>query len=130
MKSTLKTGTVRRFLDWDRDKILAPNHEYQRGAVWTPRQQKLLIDSLFRGYPIPLFYFHFKEHGSGELGSKRYEIIDGQQRVNALASFFSGGLKLFDPQKEKVMGVAGFLRDEECPWGGRTFETLPESLQE
>ena len=33
-----------------------PNPGYQRGEVCTPRQQKKLIDSIFRGYQLPIFY--------------------------------------------------------------------------
>jgi uncharacterized protein with ParB-like and HNH nuclease domain len=29
---------------------LKVDHEYQRGAEWTLKQERLLIDSLFRGY--------------------------------------------------------------------------------
>jgi len=28
--------------------------KYQRGRVWKPAQKKRLVDSVFRGYPIPI----------------------------------------------------------------------------
>jgi uncharacterized protein with ParB-like and HNH nuclease domain len=65
------------------NNMLYPNPEYQRGAVWTSAQKKRLVDSVFRGYPIPLFYLH---HISKIVaGAKRedFEVIDGQQRINS-----------------------------------------------
>jgi uncharacterized protein with ParB-like and HNH nuclease domain len=32
--------------------ILTVNPEYQRGAVWNEAQQKRLVDSVLRGYPL------------------------------------------------------------------------------
>jgi hypothetical protein len=36
---------------WQRHSI-TPNPEYQRGRSWKPGQQKLLVDSTLRGYPL------------------------------------------------------------------------------
>ncbi len=41
--------------------MLTVNPEYQRGAVWKDPQQKKLIDSIFRSYPLPLIYLHHKK---------------------------------------------------------------------
>lgn len=49
--------TVKDVLDLKSQQMLVVNLEYQRGAVWTPSQKKKLVDSVLRGYPIPLFYF-------------------------------------------------------------------------
>lgn len=64
------------------------NPEYQRGSVWNRRQQQLLIDSVFRGYPLPRFYF-YGERAHDLLGgtTSTYLIIDGLQRIKALADF-------------------------------------------
>ncbi len=50
--------TVHDLLQLKAQQMLFPNPEYQRGAVWTPAQKKKLVDSVLRGYPIPLFYLH------------------------------------------------------------------------
>ncbi len=39
------------------NRAIRPNPEYQRGLQWKRPQQQLLIDSVFRGYPLPRFYF-------------------------------------------------------------------------
>jgi hypothetical protein len=59
MESGKLETTVRKLMEWKKKRLLLINDEYQRGAVWTLRQEKLLIDSIMRGYPIPQFYFHF-----------------------------------------------------------------------
>ncbi|MBK9982969.1 MAG: DUF262 domain-containing protein [Saprospiraceae bacterium] len=40
--------------------MLTINSEYQRGQVWNSGQQKRLIDSVLRGYPLPIIYLHHK----------------------------------------------------------------------
>lgn len=57
------------------------NPDYQRPAVWTKAQKQMLIDSILRDYDIPKIYLHKKEGDS-------YDVIDGQQRIRAIWSFF------------------------------------------
>ena len=74
--------------------MLAVNSEYQRGAVWTVAQKKKLIDSVLREYPIPLIYLHhIKKQVAGHM-REDFEVIDGQQRLNALHEFREGAFKL------------------------------------
>ena len=69
-----------------KDGSLKINEEYQRGAEWTEAQAQGLIDSIFRKYPIPPIFLHqIHSKGLGGLESTRYEIVDGQQRIRALA---------------------------------------------
>ena len=109
-----------------------PNPEYQRGEVWTPGQQKKLIDSIFRGYQLPIFYLHnIRETFSDGGIVDRLEIIDGQQRVNALYRFVKGDFRLYEVDDSDAK-FPTFLLDTEkypCPWGGKDFHSLPEELQ-
>ena len=58
MDTEMVDRTVSQLVE-NRDKgRMFPNPEYQRGEVWTPGQQKKLIDSIFRGYQLPIFYLH------------------------------------------------------------------------
>jgi hypothetical protein len=130
MKSRPDTKTVEQLLQLKTANMLYPNPEYQRGAVWTPAQKKRLIDSVFRGYPIPLIYLH---HISKQVaGAKRedFEVIDGQQRINALYEYREGSFKTFDPVKdEEEARFPSFIKDAACPWGGKRFEDLTPELQ-
>ena len=89
--------TVRDILELKKNSMLIVNPEYQRAAVWSENQQKKLIDSVMRGYPLPLIYLHHKKKIVAGMQSEGLEIIDGQQRINALYNFGEGALKLFDP---------------------------------
>ena len=131
MKAKPETKTVEQLLQLKMANMLYANPEYQRGDVWTLAQKKRLIDSVFRGYPIPLIYLH---HISKELaGAKRedFEVIDGQQRINSLYEYREGSFKTFDPVKdEEEARFPSFIKDTACPWGGKRFEDLAPDLQE
>src|SRR5438552_17375904 len=97
MKALPDDLTVQDIIELRNKQMLVVNPEYQRGEVWTLPQKKRLVDSVMRGYPIPLIYLH---HIKTEVaGAKRedFEVIDGQQRINALYEYREGAFKLFDP---------------------------------
>lgn len=69
----------------------------QRDLVWTTSQKQLLIDSLIKNYDIPKLYFR-------ELDDDELEVIDGQQRLNAIFEFLNDELRLpadSDPYEEE-----------------------------
>lgn len=45
---------VQTIYNWYRDGALYVNRKYQRKLVWTLIEKQKLIDSILRGYPIPL----------------------------------------------------------------------------
>lgn len=104
------------------------NQEYQRGPTWTDRQRKLLIDSLLRSYPLPRFYA--RENVAEGLGgvSKNYEVIDGQQRIDAMARYLDNEYELLDPHDRRV-ALPHSIRDAPCPWAGKSFAELSTDLQ-
>lgn len=113
-----------------RQQMLFANPEYQRGAVWTVAQKKKLIDSVLRGYPLPLIYLHLIRQEAGSLVSERYEIIDGQQRIMALFEFHEGAYSLFDPVADQHLArFPDFIKNSPCPWSRRKFEDLSEELK-
>jgi hypothetical protein len=130
MKATPGSKTIKDLLELKKYNMLYANPEYQRGAVWTKPQKKRLVDSVFRGYPIPLIYLH---HISKEVaGAKRddFEVIDGQQRINALYEYREGSFKLFDPvADEEEAQFPSFIKERPCPWGGKLFDELTPELQ-
>lgn len=131
MKTETDDLTVSDLLQLRSQQMLVANPEYQRGAVWTPAQKKKLVDSVFRGYPIPLIYLHHIKQVAGKLVSQRYEIIDGQQRINALSDFHDGAYKLFDPVKdESDARFPVFVKKQPCPWGRCSFQELTDELKQ
>lgn len=67
-----------------REGKLIVNRKYQRKLVWTNEEKELLIDSILRGYPIPLILLAQRPtlHGYGT-----YEILDGVQRLTSIFDF-------------------------------------------
>lgn len=61
--------------------------EYQRRLRWTPTQKSKLIESLLLNIPVPPVFFYESE-------AARYEVMDGQQRLNTIRDFFEGGFAL------------------------------------
>jgi len=123
--------TVRDILELKDNNMLLVNAEYQRGAVWTDSQKKKLIDSVMRGYPLPLIYLHHKVRSVAGMRNEGLEIIDGQQRINALHHFKEGAFKLFDPVKDdKQARFPDFVKRKPCPWARVDFLTLSPDLKE
>lgn len=128
MKTSAVTWTVREILNEAKNGVLSPNPEYQRGPVWTTRQRQMLIDSLMRGFHLPLFYFHEIDVEGRRGISYRYEIIDGQQRVNSIVDFRRGNFALLDPTDPRSRFPL-HLRSDRPDWSGMSFDEMPEELQ-
>ena len=62
--------------------------------------------------------------------SERYEVIDGQQRINALSDFHEGAFKLFDPVKDEAEArFPDFIKHQPCPWAQSAFHDLSEEMK-
>ena len=131
MKMEMGDFTIEELLDLRRNEMLKANPEYQRGEVWSVTQQKKLIDSVMRGYPIPLIYLQHIQKEVAGLQRNDFEIIDGQQRINAFYYFNEGAYKLFDPiADDREARFPNFLKDQPCPWAQKNFHELSADLQE
>ncbi|MCK4475433.1 MAG: DUF262 domain-containing protein [Methanophagales archaeon] len=58
------------------------NREYQREqkGIWSLEDKQYLIDSILKKLALPKFYFR-------KLDDKKYEIVDGQQRLETIWEF-------------------------------------------
>jgi hypothetical protein len=122
---------ISELLNLRRNHILTVNPEYQRGAVWGEAQQKRLVDSVLRGYPLPMIYLHYKKVQVVGHSRDSLEIIDGQQRINALHAFAEGGMKLFDPVKDdKKARFPDFIKNMPCPWAHADYFALSSELRD
>ena len=131
MKVEVKSEyTVGDLIELRHQSILRVNHEYQRGLRWTEMQKRMFIDSIFRGYSIPAFYFHKNEKSAGSITNTYFDIVDGQQRIDAIYSYSEGAFILFDPSDDSGFRFPNFVKDDPCPWGGKRFFDLPEDLKD
>ena len=145
MISGLERWSIEKLTALRKSRLLLPNWEYQRGPVWGQPQARLFIDSVLRGYQIPLIYLRESKRGDDEYGGTRYEIIDGQQRINALFGFCQGVfirsgetgeytepfLPLLNPANGKERDMfPPILQELECAWAGKIFNTMSDPAQE
>lgn len=111
--------------------MLKANPEYQRGVVWSQAQKRKLIDSVLRGYPLPLIYLHHIKKSVAGMMREDLEVIDGQQRITALFEFAEGAFKLFDAvADEKLARFPNFIKKQPCSWGRKDFSQLEKELQD
>ena len=83
--------------------------EYQRRLRWSITQKSLLIESLLLNVPVPPVFFY-------ENDLARYEVMDGQQRLNAIKEFLSNGFALRGLQIIPTLN-------------GRTYVQLPPKVK-
>jgi len=67
--------------------ILNIRPEYQRRLRWAATQKSRLIESLLLNIPVPPIFLY-------ENTEARYEVMDGQQRLNAIKEFLEGDFRL------------------------------------
>lgn len=79
--------------------------EYQRRLRWTNPQKSRLIESLLLNIPVPPVFFY-------EADAARYEVMDGQQRLNTIRDFFAGDFAL---RGLRVLQPLNGLRYTTCP---------------
>lgn len=65
--------------------------DFQRGAIWTEQQKIKLIESLYMGLPIGAIVYNQTTH----LNPCDRWLLDGQQRVTAIAEFMRGSLPVY-----------------------------------
>ena len=130
MKATQAEKSIQDLVSLFKSGMMIANPEYQRGVVWGDSQQKRLIDSLFRGYKLPLLYLHERKDEIAGLTREGLEIIDGQQRLTAIYNYVEGAFRLFDPTTENNKAkFPRYLLNKPCPWAGKYFHELSPGLQ-
>lgn len=65
--------------------VILSDIELQRAIVYDADKQALVIDSIYRGIPLPAFYLWKREDG-------KLEVLDGKQRIEAIRKFKQGNL--------------------------------------
>jgi hypothetical protein len=85
MPYILEQYAIAQFVEWDKQKALQINTDFQRGDVWKPAARTMLIDTILRGYPIPKVYLRTIINVLTQKAVR--EIVDGQQRIRAILEF-------------------------------------------
>jgi hypothetical protein len=112
--SSLETNIL--LLYSEKDEIII-NPEYQRnGEIWNLEKRQLLMDSIINRYDIPKIYFEKLPKEEQNSSEKKYAIIDGRQRLEAIWDFIDGKYALADDFE--------YLKDEKIKAGGMTYSDL------
>ncbi len=84
MKGRPSSQDISWFLDLFKTKRLDLEPPYQRRSVWTSKDRKFYLDTIFRGYPCPPIFLHktVKEDGAAI-----YHVVDGKQRLETILMF-------------------------------------------
>ncbi len=82
---------------------------YQRRLRWDVERQSKLIESFVMNIPVPPLFVY-------ESDFAKYEVMDGQQRINTIREFYSNGLEL-----------AGLEQWPEL--NGKTYSKLPSEIK-
>lgn len=88
------------FIAWAKTSTLELSPSFQRRSVWPAGAKSYLIDTIVRGFPIPIIFLRERKTNLDTLEAKR-EVVDGQQRIRAILTFIQPSLvKGFDPAKD------------------------------
>jgi hypothetical protein len=90
-------------------KWIDPRPPYQRRLVWGAKEKSKFLESLLLNLPIPPLFLFEKSYGL-------WEIMDGQQRSNAIVEFYSGKLKLSSLKRWPSLN-------------GKTYSECPEDVR-
>jgi hypothetical protein len=89
----------------DKGEVLNLRPEYQRRLRWNTVQKSRLIESLLLNIPVPPIFLYESE-------AARYEVMDGQQRLNAVREYLAGDFPL---TALPVLTPLNGLRYSRCP---------------
>ncbi|MGY9049626.1 hypothetical protein P775_07835 [Puniceibacterium antarcticum] len=89
----------------EKGEVLNIRPEYQRRLRWSTAQKSKLIESMLLNIPVPPVFLYESE-------AARYEVMDGQQRLNAVKEFLAGDFALTSlPVLKPLNGI----RYSRCP---------------
>ncbi|MGB9715871.1 MAG: DUF262 domain-containing protein [Thermodesulfovibrionales bacterium] len=80
------------FLDIYQNGQLDLNPSYQRRSVWTLKDRRFFLDTIFRNYPSPAIFIH-KEINK-EAGNLLYHVVDGKQRLETIIRFIQNDISI------------------------------------
>lgn len=85
------TQDITWLLDLNRNGQLDLDPPYQRRSVWTAKDRRFFLDTIFRNYPSPAIFLH---KNISEDGTVKYHVVDGKQRLETILSFVSNKIRV------------------------------------
>lgn len=78
------------FIDMYNGEKLELNPPYQRRSVWTPKDRKFFLDTIFNNYPCPAIYLQKQITDEGTI----FNVVDGKQRLQTVLDFYNNKLRM------------------------------------
>lgn len=78
--------SIKELVDLIKSKEIDLHPSYQRNFIWTTTDQRLLIDSIHKDYPLPNFFVYRRT-------PRMLEMVDGQQRAVTIYRYYTGEFK-------------------------------------
>lgn len=91
MKRQASVHDISWFLDLNRMGQLDLEPPYQRKSVWSPKDRRFFLDTIFRNYPCPPIFIN---KSIDEFGKTTYHIVDGKQRLETILMFVDNKISL------------------------------------
>lgn len=85
------TQDISWLLDLDKNGQLDLDPPYQRRSVWTAKDRRFFLDTIFRNFPSPAIFLH---KVISESGAVKYYVVDGKQRLETILRFSKGKLRI------------------------------------
>lgn len=79
---------------WTTSYKLELDPEFQRGHVWSEKQQIEFIEFLLKGGQVHPIFFNMEGWMGTQIG--KLQLIDGKQRLTAILKFIDSELPIFD----------------------------------
>ncbi len=101
MKTSADNRRIGLLLTMVRNGSLVPRPDFQRRSVWTSPDKIAFIETILLGFPFPEIYI---SAGSVDTvsGEAKEKLVDGQQRLNTLESYFKGVSPFKNKNKQNV----------------------------
>ncbi len=108
-----KIYSISEFLRWKEKEQLILQPKFQRRNVWEEAARSYLIDTIVRELPMPKIYM--RKVVNPKTNQAAYQVVDGQQRLQAILDFYMGKLVLNKRHNSDL--------------GDATFESLPDPVR-
>jgi 5-methylcytosine-specific restriction endonuclease McrA len=76
--------TVQDIFEWHGAKRLNLSPGFQRKSIWSDKDRRKLVGSVYAGYPLPSIFLYRRHNRDG---APEYDVIDGKQRIESLLMF-------------------------------------------
>lgn len=127
---TKTTFKIVDFIDWSRRGRIRLSPEFQRRSVWKEGAKSFLIDTIVRGFPIPIIFLRERNSDTITFEPMR-DVIDGQQRLRTVIAFVAPELAptiLKDYDESKDSFTVSAEHNEEI--AGLSFNELEEDYKQ